>query len=103
MPALNDEELAYVHEIVALPDYTVRDVADLAALLTDAQRDLIRADIVLWTAARGGADVTIDGGRDGVKIIPEEDRKVIRARTLGRLGIVGVGSKGLFTIPIGGR
>lgn len=102
MPGLNDAELAYVHEIVALPGYTVADVADLAALLTDAQRDLVRDDIELWTASRG-KDLRLSGGRDGVDIDPERSRRMIRDRTRQRLGIAGMSAGGLFTIPVGGR
>jgi hypothetical protein len=99
---LDETELAAAHEIVGLSDYTVSDISDLAALLTDGQLDLMRADIELWTPLRG-KDLTLAGGRDGVSVDPERNRRLIRARTRSRLGIVGAASGGLFTIPVGGR
>lgn len=101
MPALTATELAYVHEMVGLSDYTVSDISDLAALLSDEQRDLIRDDIELWTPLRG-KDVTVEGGREGISIKPERARGLIRSRTRQRLGITGVSAAGLFRIPVGG-
>jgi hypothetical protein len=101
MSQLSSTELAYLHEIVGLSSYTVSDVGDLATILTDEQRDLIRADIALWTPLRG-KDTVMAGGKYGVNVDPERQRRRIRVRTLERLGIAGVSVGGLFSIPVRG-
>lgn len=99
---LNGSELADTHEIVGLADYTVSDISDLAALLSDEQLDLIRNDIDLWKGVRGDG-MEMHGGKYGITISPSGDRRFIQSRTRQKLGIAGLGSGGLFNISVGGR
>lgn len=96
---LTDSELAYVHEIVGLTDYELEDVEELVEPLTEAQLNLLQADVVEWQALRPKG-LKLDGGRDGISIDPDRDRRRVRRRVLSKLGISAGGTGGIRVIPV---
>lgn len=94
--------MAAVHEIVGSPDYILADIADLASLLSDDQLDIIRSYVGIWEPLRG-KDMRFSGGRIGLDKDPNRNRRGISREVRRILGIAGVSSSGLFSIPVGGR
>lgn len=97
---LSTAEIAQLHEIVGLGDYTAADISDLAALLTDDQLTLVRADLAEWGSLKT-EHTALKGGRDGIEIDPVRARNEIASRNRRRLGIASASPGGLYWIPIG--
>lgn len=99
---LDGRELAYLHEMVGLSDYTLSDVSDLASLLSDDQLDILRSYFGAWEPLRG-KDMRFSGGRIGLDKDPDRNRRRISSQVRKMLGISAAISSGLFNISVGGR